>query len=191
MINIENTIEKRRTVKPAEMNGKGIPDQLINHLLELADWAPTHGRTEPWRFVVYGTDKAKQFAEEHANMYRDNIPQERYKQASFDNLLHAADGASHVVIAYMKRGSNPNIPEIEEVAATSCAIQNLLLGATANGIASFWSTGGVALQSAMQNYLDLREEDKVLAIIYLGYSDQPAKEGKRIVPLSEKVKWIQ
>lgn len=191
MTDINSTIEKRRTVKPAEMNGKAISDLLINHLLQLADWAPTHGRTEPWRFIVYGTDKAKHFAEDHANMYRDNTPQERYKQASFDNLLHAADGASHVVIAYMKRGGNPNIPEIEEVAATSCAIQNLLLGATANDIASFWSTAGMAVQPAMKIYLGLREEDKVLAVIYLGYSDQPAKEGKRVVPLSEKVKWIQ
>ena len=186
----DSTIEKRRTVKPADMNGKIISDELINHLLQLADWAPTHGRTEPWRFVVYGPDKVKQFALDHAGMYRDHTPQERFKQASFDNLQRAADGASHVVIAYMRRGSNPNIPEMEEIAATACAIQNLLLGATENNIASFWSSGGMTLQPAMKTYLDLREEDKVLGIIYLGYSDQPAKEGKRTVPLSEKVKWM-
>ena len=188
---IETTIGQRRTVKPAEMNGKVIPDELIDQLLQLADWAPTHGRTEPWRFIVFGNGRIKQFAEDHANMYRDNVPPERYKQATFDNLSRAADGASHVIVAYMKRGSNPNIPEMEEVAATACAIQNLLLGATANNIGSFWSTGGMALQPSMQQYLGLREEDKVLAMIYLGYSDQPAKEGKRTVSLSEKVKWMQ
>jgi nitroreductase len=187
---VDSIIEKRRTIKPAEMNGRQIPDEQVHQLLELADWAPTHGRTEPWRFVVYGTNKIRQFAEDHAAMYRDNMPAERYKQASFDNLQHAADGASHVVIAYMHRGSNPNIPEIEEVAATACAIQNLLLGATEHGIATFWSTGGMALQPAMKAYLDLREEDRVLAILYLGYSDRPEKEGKRSVPVSEKVKWI-
>lgn len=188
---IDSTIEKRRTVKPAEMNGKTIPDELVNSLLQLADWAPTHGRTEPWRFVVYGPDKIKQFALEHADLYRDNTPAERFKQGVFENLGKATDGASHVVIAYMQRGSNPNIPEMEEIAATACAVQNLLLGATDNNIASFWSSGGMTLQPAMKTYLGLREEDKVLGIIYLGYSDQPAKEGKRAVPLSEKVKWMK
>lgn len=187
---MDSIIEKRRTVKPAEMNGKIIADETVNHLLQLADWAPTHGRTEPWRFIVYGPDKVKSFAQDHAGMYRDNTPQERFKQPTFDNLQRAADGASHAVIAYMRRGSNPNIPEAEEIAATACAVQNLLLGATENGIGSFWSSGGMALQPAMKNYLGLREEDKVLGIIYLGYSDQPAKEGKRTVPLSEKVKWM-
>ncbi len=187
---VDTIIEKRRTIKPAEMNGKKIPDDLVNHLLELADWAPTHGRTEPWRFIVYGPDKIAQFAADHANMYRENMPAERFKQASFDNLQHAADGASHVVLVYMHRGSNPNIPEVEEIAATSCAIQNLLLGATEHDIASFWSTGGMALQPAMKSYLGLRDEDQLLAILYLGYSDRPEKEGKRSVPLSEKVKWI-
>lgn len=27
---------------------------VVEGLLECANWAPTHGRTEPWRFVVLG-----------------------------------------------------------------------------------------------------------------------------------------
>ena len=27
---------------------------IIEAMLEAANWAPTHGRTEPWRFVVLG-----------------------------------------------------------------------------------------------------------------------------------------
>lgn len=28
--------------------------EQVEQLLEAANWAPTHGRTEPWRFVVLG-----------------------------------------------------------------------------------------------------------------------------------------
>ena len=28
----------------------------LEQMLEAANWAPTHGRTEPWRFVVLGAD---------------------------------------------------------------------------------------------------------------------------------------
>ena len=27
---------------------------VVEQLLEAANWAPTHGRTEPWKFVVLG-----------------------------------------------------------------------------------------------------------------------------------------
>ena len=29
---------------------------VLEQMLEAANWAPTHGRTEPWRFVVLGAD---------------------------------------------------------------------------------------------------------------------------------------
>ena len=45
---VSGVIKKRRTVKPAKMNGKSVPDEKVMQLLGLADWAPTHKHTEPW-----------------------------------------------------------------------------------------------------------------------------------------------
>ena len=50
---IASIIKNRRSIKPVKMNGKKIPDEQVRELLKLANWAPTHGRTEPWRFIVY------------------------------------------------------------------------------------------------------------------------------------------
>jgi nitroreductase len=36
------------------MTGDAVSKQDIMALLEAANWAPTHGKTEPWRFVVLG-----------------------------------------------------------------------------------------------------------------------------------------
>jgi nitroreductase len=84
----------------------------------------------------------------------------------------------------------PKIPAIEEIEAVSCAIQNILLSATALDIASFWSTGGMALKSQMREFLALDEEDHLIGVIYLGYADQyPA--GSRVIPLEEKIKWLK
>jgi nitroreductase len=96
---------------------------------------------------------------------------------------------SHIVVAAMKRGDNPNIPAVEEIAATSASIQNLLLAATALNIASFWSTGGMALKPAFKEFLQLGAEDQVLGIFYFGYTDEQP-EGKRKVPLEDKIKWV-
>ncbi|WP_299988551.1 nitroreductase [uncultured Pontibacter sp.] len=187
---ISNIIRNRRTTKPGKMNGQRIPDEQVEKLLELADWAPTHGHTEPWRFKVYAGDKVQDFCQDHAELYKKHTQQEQYLQEKYDKLLHMGDKASHVIVAYMQRGNLPKIPALEEIAATSCAIQNLLLGATALGIASYWGSGGMAYRPPMKELLQLREEDVVLGILYLGYADAIATEGKRIVPLEEKVVWM-
>ena len=186
--NIATIIKNRRSTKPVVMNGKKIPDDQINLLLELADWAPTHGFTEPWRFVVYTT--ASDFSHQHAELYKQSTTIENFDQAVYNKLYDQGDKASHVIIALMKRGNLPKIPAIEEVEAASCAVQNILLGATALDIASFWSTGGMALRLPMKEFLNLGDDDHVIGVLYLGYSDTYSA-GSRIIPLDEKIKWIR
>jgi len=185
---IAENIKNRRTIKPFMMNGHKIPNGYIAAILELADWAPTHGYTEPWRFVVY--ENPHEFCNAHANLYRENTSDDDFNDGVFNNLMHQGDKASHVIIAIMKRGNLPKIPVFEEMAATSCAVQNLLLGATALNIASYWGTGGMALKPAMKEYLRLGDEDNVVGVLYLGYTDEHP-EGKRTIPLEEKISWVK
>ncbi len=170
------------------MNGKKIPDDQVQSLLELADWAPTHGFTEPWRFVVYANPP--EFCHQHAELYKQSTSAENFDKAVYNKFYEQGDKASHVVIAIMKRGNLPKIPVIEEVEAVACAVQNILLGATALGIASFWSTGGMALRPPMKDFLSLDEDDHVIGILYFGYADEHTA-GSRIIPLEEKIKWIE
>jgi nitroreductase len=183
---ISTIIKNRRTVKPFMMNGNKILNEQIQQLFELADWAPTHGLTEPWRFVVYAEPSA--FCREHAEMYKRNTDVDSFAQGVYDNLLHQGDKASHVIIAIMHRGNLPKIPAFEEMAASACAIQNLLLGATALNLASYWGTGGMILKPAMHTFLNLRDEDEVMGVLYLGYADE-YPQGIRKVPLTEKITW--
>lgn len=187
---ISAVIRNRRTTKPPKMNGQAIPDEQVHQLLALADWAPTHGHTEPWRFKVYAPSKVAAFCRLHANLYRQHTATEDFKEEKYEKILHMGDQASHVVVAYMRRGDLPKIPVLEEIAATSCAVQNLLLGATALGIASYWGSGGMAYHPSMKEVLQLREGDLVLGFLYLGYADNTAHEGKRITPLDQKVEWM-
>jgi len=180
-------IKSRRTIKPFMMNGQRIADDQISLLLELADWAPTHGLTEPWRFVVY--TNPTDFCYTHAELYKQNTLTEEFAQGVYDNLLHQGDKASHAIIAVMRRGNLAKIPAFEEMAATACAIENMLLGATALGLASYWGTGGMILKPTMRTFLNLNEEDEVMGVLYFGHADEYPK-GVRRTPLTEKVKWV-
>jgi nitroreductase len=81
---IAQIIQNRRTIKPFMMNGHKIPNGHIAALLELADWAPTHGYTEPWRFVVY--DTPSDFCSAHAKMYKDNTSEAEFNEGVYNNL---------------------------------------------------------------------------------------------------------
>ncbi len=188
---IDDIIRLRRTTKPAVMNGKQIPDAVVRELLELADWAPTHAFTEPWYFVVYAGEGVQQFGKDHAELYRLNTPAERFATATYEKLETMGKTASHVILLCMKRGDNPKIPEIEELVSASCAAQNILLGAAARELAVYWGSGGMTFHPAMKEYLGLNEADKVLGYLYLGYADTVLAPGRRLKPLSEKVRWVQ
>jgi nitroreductase len=188
---IGNIIRKRRTVKPDKMNGRIIPDDTIVELLSNADWAPTHARTEPWRFIVIGPTRAKQFTKRHADLYKQHSDPNSFTPEKFNKLVNLGENVSHIIVAWMKRVPTKKIPVIEEICATSAAIQNLLLSATSKGIVSFWSTSGLTHHQAMKDEFRLGDEDLVLGIIYLGYSDEPFKEGNRMIPLSEKIEWLR
>ena len=185
---IAGIIKSRRSIKPVKMNGKKIPDEQVRELLKLANWAPTHGRTEPWRFIVYSGDKVKEFCHRHAELYKTHTPGEKFQQANYDKLMHNGDLASHIIIAVMQRGGSPKIPVLEEIAATAIAVQNILLGATAASIASFWSTGGMVHHPAMKDFLQFKQDDIVMSLLYLGYTDEQI-EGKRQTEIGEKVMW--
>lgn len=186
---LERIVCQRRTIKAGRMNGKKIAESDIRDLIQLADWAPTHGRTEPWRFVVLEGEAFKLFSEQHAELYRQHIPEEKFREDKYKGLLENYQTASHLVIVLMKRTVDGKIPEEEEYAAVAAAIQNMLLGASAKKIAAIWSTGGMATKPAMKPLLDLTEKDRVVGFLYLGYADEELKEGFRKIPLNEKIIW--
>jgi nitroreductase len=186
---LREIVINRRSTKPADFNGKTIEDEHIKQLLELANWAPSHGLTEPWRFIVYSGEAVRQFCRQQAEQYKQVTPADKFVAAKYEKQAHNGDLASHLIVVYMQRGTNPGIPALEEICATAAAADNILLGAEALGIAVLWSTGGTVLQPVMKEFLDLGPEDTILGLLYLGYSDEPRRTGKRTA-VTEKTKWI-
>lgn len=171
------------------MNGKKISDASIYQLLELADWAPTHAKTEPWRFIVFTENSLQSFCQQHADLYKEHTDPEKFTTAKYQGIIHNGEKVSHLIVVYMKRQPTKKIPLVEEIAATAAAMEHILLGAQALGISCLWSTGGMTHHESMKQMLGLAEDDMVMGLLYLGYTDEPLSEGKRNIPLSEKISW--
>ena len=43
-----DVIKSRRTITPKNLNGKPLTSEELDLILEAANWAPTHKKTEPW-----------------------------------------------------------------------------------------------------------------------------------------------
>ncbi len=46
-------IRTRRSFSLNSLDPEPLDRALVERMLEAANWAPTHKRTEPWRFVVF------------------------------------------------------------------------------------------------------------------------------------------
>lgn len=183
-------IHQRRTIKPEQCVPGTISDTNIWRILECANWAPTHGYTEPWRFVVFSGEAKHQFALDHAEMYKKETPAEKFKQVAYDKFINRAKTTSHILAIINKRGSNPKIPELEELQATAMAVQNMQLAASALGFAAYIHSGGMTYHKSMRTYLGFEEEDQVLGFLYLGIpNDEEKAPGRRISSIQSKVNW--
>lgn len=187
---ITHLIQNRRSIFPRQYSGEAIEDSLVEQVLEAANWAPTHKRTEPWRFMVFQGEGLKKLADYQAGMYKKHTPSEKYQEVKYEKLKNNPLKASHIIAICMKRQANESLPEIEEVCAVACAVQNMALMATALGIGSYWSTGGVTYIDEAKPFFKLEEKDKLLGLFYLGYIAKPAPEGKRGA-IQEKTLWVR
>ncbi len=182
-------IHSRRSVYTNQfISGKPIPEEIIRQLLENANWAPTHKNTEPWRFVIFSGNGLKKLAEFQAALYKKNSG-ERYKEEKFEKLLKTPTECSHVIALCMKRSLDVNIPEIEEIAAVACAVQNLYLSACAYGLGGYWGTGGITYDEEAKPFFSLGEKDRLMGFFYLGFVRVPSPKGFR-KPVEDKIIWV-
>ncbi|MCC5945934.1 MAG: nitroreductase [Bernardetiaceae bacterium] len=181
-------IRSRRTIYPNQYTGEIIPDEQIRELLIDATYAPNHGRTEPWYFFVFSGEARAELGEFLATTYTEITPEDKFKKHKPEEYRQRMTLASHIIVLAMKRGDNPRIPEIEEVEAVACAVQNLQLSAHANSWATYWSSGAIAYHEKTKEAFGLREQDKILGFLYVGVPKEAAPVQSR-APIETKVDW--
>jgi len=184
-------ISKRRTVKPHSYSGEEIPREIVEKIMASTNWAPSHGRTEPWRFKVFcGSGKLK-LLQMLKDIYTRNTPPDKFKAEKIEKMNINCTKSSHIVAIMMKRQEIERIPEIEEVQAVACAVQNLHLSATAYGACGYWSSGAITYLDDTREALGLDTKDRVLGFFYLGLPETEIKEGVRNSPYTDKIEWVE
>jgi len=186
---VNDLMRNRRTIYPEQYTDRAVQRDMMEVILNNALWAPTHGKTQPWRFKVYMGEGRKHLSEKMLELYKRLTPSDKFSEAKYKRIGERISKTSVMVLLAMERTPGTKIPEIEEVEAVSCAAQNILLSATAYGLGAFWSSPGFLYDKASSEAFGFKPEDKLLGLIYFGYPavDWPKSHRK---PLEFVTDWI-
>ena len=169
---INETILKRRATPPRFFEKEEISKEIVRQLLENANWAPNHKNTEPWRFKVYTGSAKQKLADEIYRFLMDKAEtEETVVPNKVEKLKTNLERVPVVISVVMQRDEARRLPEWEEIAAVSMAVQNMWLTVTEMGLGAFWATP--LFMPLLENILDLKPGQRALGFFYLG---KPAME---------------
>ncbi len=141
-----------------------VPPELVERLCTLATWAPNHHRTWPWRFAALTGDARARLGDAIGDFQEAAGDAEAKVTKSRAKYLRAP------VVLLVACSPDPDPRRaVEDRDAVAAAVQNLLLGATAAGLASYWGTGLVTDVAAVRELCGFAPGDHVVAAIYLGW----------------------
>lgn len=167
-------IRERRTHMLVDRNDP-VPIELIERLCELARWAPNHKKTWPWRFAVFTGDGRIRIGRAFADDMADQDVADDAKRAKTAGKYLRTPATLVVGCAAHE---HPTFHD-ENRDAVAAGIQNVLLGATAAGLASFWSTPPVMQGPRSLELCRFAADDRIIGVIYLGWPvstvDAPAR----------------
>lgn len=186
---ISDIIQSRRSVYPQFYTEQKIDKTIIEDLLFHANFAPTHRKTEPWRFKVITGKKLAELGDLLAQFYEENTAADKFSAKKMAKKALKPRQSSHLIAICMQRDPKERIPEWEEVAATAIAVQNMMLLASSQGIGSYWSSYKAIESESCKAFLGLKSDERCLGFLYLGYHTMPPMEAVRS-PIENKVSWL-
>ena len=184
---LSEVIRNRRAVGPTMYLDKPISNETILAIIENANWAPTHKKTEPWRFKIFKGDRLKDLSEYLGSYYKNNTEEGKYSEIKYKRTKQKSLKSACVIAICMYNDPDVTIPEWEEVAAVACAVQNMWLSCTSLGIGAYWSSPKSIVTA--KEFLDLKENEKCLGLFYMGYIDELDIKSIR-TPIIDKIEWM-
>jgi len=161
-----------------------VPPEVLDDLVAAACLAPAPHHSRPWRWVVVQTAAAKAAlaagmgARWHADLRRDGVSARRV-----DELVSASrrrlEGAPALLLGCLTHEGLDRYPDEDRqraewgmaLLALGAAVENLMLAATAGGLASCWVAAPIFCPEAAGAALDLDPSWLPHALVLVGYPE--------------------
>jgi nitroreductase len=163
-----------------------VPTDVIERVFGYGVWAPNHHLTEPWRFIVLGSETketmAKRYSEIQAAKAADQADETARKALSEAGYKKFHAKPTIVAVTCVQDGDETK--NREDYAAACCAMQNVALAGWAEGVGMQWSTGPITLEEATYRLLGVdKSKEYIIGFFYTGYPEEVLDAKRK--PLSE------
>ncbi len=190
---VYGAILHRRSMGLSRLKSDPVDHNLIEQMLEAANWAPSHGDTEPWHFTVFAGEGRAKLAELFEQAQQEdaaNKPGARPHDGAHKRAFAAPVWISIGMVPGRRSDGSLQMSIDEEMLAMGGAVQNLHLMASALGLAGMWHSKGPSVHPAVARGLGLEAPDRLLGFFMCGWPSSDWLTSTRR-PLSEKVRWVE
>jgi len=169
-------IESRRSVFCRDMEPKSsLSFNYIQEILRAGNYAPSHGRSYPWHFVVFqeesSIDELKDISFSCILEMRGPDVLKKFEDEFDENVRWRRAKALIGIVMRRQTVLQCRNPEWEEIAACACAVQNMhLYVSSLPQIGAYWSSWYESARDhpKMKRFLGLSENDRLLGFFILG-----------------------
>lgn len=165
-------VRSRRTNMKVDKE-REVPRELVEGLCELAQWAPNHKRTWPWRFCLVTDGRAR-----FGNAIADALAANGEEPDKVDKTRQKFLRTPALLVVGSAPGDSP-LRDSENRDAVAAGVQNILLGATAAGLASYWASCPKGANAVVAELCGFEAGTTIVAIIYLGWQADTAAVPER------------
>jgi nitroreductase len=174
-------MQARQTILPKRLGEPGPTSAQLAHIVAGAAHAPDHGQLLPWRLVQVPAAARPALAEAFAQAL-----QERDALATPEQLAQAREKAFRspvllLVVVDLLCG-DPEIEAAERMVSAGCAVQNLLLMATALGFGSALTSGKALSSAPLRTLFGLASSQQALCFVNIGTVVAPKRARFRPSP---------
>jgi nitroreductase len=169
-------IRSRRTVLPKRLGLPGPNAAQQQAMLEAAASAPDHGQLLPWRFVVVPMSARAALGEVFVESLIERDPDATSEQCA--QAREKANRAPWLLLLVVDGAcGDPAVDLLERVVSAGCAVQNVLLMATAQGFGSALTSGKALSSRSLKRLFGLRERERALCFVSVGtvLANKPAR----------------
>lgn len=174
-------MQSRRTILPKRLFAPGPNAQQTRMLFEAAATAPDHGQLLPWRLIVIPEDARESLATVFGAALLERDP-----AATPGQIESARDKARRgplLLLVVVDGGcGDASIDLAERIVSAGCAIQNILLTATAMCFGSAITSGKALKSRSLRALFRLGAADQALCFVTVGTAERCNKARTRPTP---------
>lgn len=180
------------------MTDEAVSPVMVEKIIEAGTFAPTHKRTDPWRFVVFEGEGRNKLSEAMVAGYKNSRDASEISAEKLHKMEASPFRAPVIILVWCAAGRGKiNPPLWEDHAAVAACLQNMSLAAHGFGLGSVWRSGDVGNWPEVQAFCKTEDDhfkpekgDMVMGLLYVGHKNLNYPEPLR-TPEQPKISWVK